>query len=136
MSCKTAIYTVDTNTVVAANGQVPFGSVIRRFGSGVSLDGSDVTCCGQGYYDVDCSVTLIPAAAGNIGVQLYQDGAPIAGAFAQGTGVAGSPLNLSISSLIRQKCCGASSISMRIVTPSGVTTGATVTNAACVVEKL
>ena len=131
-----AIYTVNTNAAVVANGAIPFGSIIRRFGQCVQLDGSDITVCGQGYYDVECSVTLLPTAAGNIGIQLYADGSPIPGANAQGVGVAGSPLNLSISSLVRQKCNGATSLSLRLTTPTGVTTGATVQNCACVVEKI
>lgn len=133
---NSAIYTVNSNAAIAANGTVPFGSIIRRFGQCVNLDGSDITVCGQGYYDVECSVTLLPVAAGNIGIQLYADGSPVPGANAQGVGAAGSPLNLFISSLVRQKCCGATSLSLRLVTPTGVTTGATVQNCACVVEKI
>lgn len=133
---NSAIYTVNSNTAVAANGAVPFGSIIRRFGSCVNLDGSDITVCGQGYYSVGCSVTLVPVAAGNIGIQLYADGTPVPGASQTGVGAAGSPLALNLSALVRQKCCGATSLSLRIVTPSGVTTGATVQNCACVVEKI
>lgn len=136
MACNSAIYTVNSNANVAANGTIPFGSIIRRFGQSVQLDGSDITVCGQGYYDVDCSVTLLPVAAGNIGIQLYADGAPVPGANAQGVGVAASPLNLSITSLVRQKCCGASSLSLKLVTPTGVTTGATVQTCACSVKRL
>lgn len=136
MGCKSAIFTVNSNVSVAANGQIPFGSIIRRFGQGVSLDGSDIVCCGQGYYDVACSVTLIPAAAGNIGIQLYADGAPVPGAYSEAAGTAGSPVALPLTAMVRQKCCGAVSISLKIVSPSGATTGATVENASAVVEKL
>ncbi|MBR3160999.1 MAG: hypothetical protein IKF14_18410 [Atopobiaceae bacterium] len=136
MSCKSAIHTVNTNADVAANGQIPFGSIVRRFGQDVDLQGSDIVCCGRGYYDCDCSVTLAPVAAGDVGIQLYADGNPIPGAFAQGTGTAGDPLNLCVTALVRQRCCGATSVSLRLVTPTGITTGATVANASMVIEKL
>ena len=136
MACNSAIYTVNSTVAVAANGSIPFGSIIRRFGQSVQLDGSDITVCGQGYYDVDCSITLIPEAAGNVGIQVYADGQAVPGASAQGVGTASAPLNLSISSLVRQKCCGATSLSLKLVTPADVTTGATVQTCACVVERL
>jgi len=136
MSCNSAIYTVNSNVDVAANGAIPFGSIVRRFGRNIQLSGSDITVCGMGYYDVECSVTLTPVGAGDIGVQLYADGAPIPGALATTTGTAGDPINLSITSLVRQRCNGASSLSLRLVTPDAVTTGATVNNIATVVTKV
>lgn len=134
MSCKSAIYTVATNVDVAANGQIPFGSVIRRFGPNLSLSGFDIVACGQGYYGVDCSVTLEPVGAGPIGVQLYADGLPVSGAMAQAQGTAATPLNLSVTCLVRQKCQGATSLSMKLMS-GDVTTGATIQNMATKVTK-
>ena len=134
MSCKSAIYTVVTNASVAANGQIPFGSIIRRFGPSLDLSGSDIVACGRGYYGVDCSVTLVPVGAGAIGVQLYADGTPVPGATAQAQGTAAEPLNLSVTGLVRQKCQGATSLSMGLVS-GDVTTGATVQNMATKVTK-
>lgn len=136
MGCKSAIYCVNTNFGVAANGNIPFGSVIRRFGQCVELSGSDIVCCGQGYYDVDVHATLVPAATGTIGIQLYADGQPVPGAIEQGSGTASEPLPLSMSPMVRQKGSGATSLSLRLVTPDGVATGATATNVTAKVKKL
>lgn len=132
---NSAIYTVNSNVEVAANGSIPLGSIVRRFGQNIQLNGTDVVICGQGYYDVECSVSLTPVGAGEIGVQLYVDGTPVPGAIATVTGAAATIDNLSITALVRQKCCGASSLSLRLVS-GDVTTGATINNVATVVTKV
>lgn len=136
MSCKCAVHTVNHNVVVAANGQIPLGSPVRRFGKSVSVDGTGITCCEVGYYDVECSVTLTPEAAGPIGVQVFANGTPIRGAVAQGTGAAGSPLNLGVTALAKRNHYSAVVITAQLVTPDGVDTGATVNTVSTVVEKV
>ena len=135
MSCNSAIYTVNSNVTVAANGTIPLGSVIRRFGCNCQLDGSAITCCGRGYYDVECSVSLTPVGAGVIGVQLYADGVAVPGATASVTGAAATTENLVITGLVRQKCEGATSLTVGLVS-GAVATGATINNIATVVEKV
>ena len=109
MSCKSAIYTVNnTNTPITITNDVPaqilFGSVIRRFGPGIQLDGGSIVCCGAGYFDTDILLTVTPTDAGPITAQLYQDGVAIPGAFSTLTGTAATPLVLPINALIRN--CG------------------------------
>lgn len=90
MSCKSAIYTVNaTSQLNAANAQVPFGSVVRRFGSNCQLDGGSIILDGPGYYDVSISLSTAPTAAGEITAQLYKDGVAIPGANATVTAAAG-----------------------------------------------
>lgn len=107
---KSAIFTSNqSNQAFAANAVIPFGSVIRRYGPSVQLDGSSILLCGSGYYDCECSFSAIPAAAGNVTIQLFQDGVAVPGATATGTGVAGSPLNLSFPCLVRNCGCDCNS---------------------------
>ena len=127
------LYTVATNVQVAANGQVPLGSVVRRRGGDIILSGPDAMCFGCGYYDVTSSVTLVPDAAGTIGVAAYVDGVQVPGAYAQGTGAVGSPLNLTVVGTFRHVGCGGSSVSLRLVS-GDATTGATIQNAATRIE--
>lgn len=107
MSCSSAIYTKnDSEQVLLANAQIPFGSIIRRFGRYVDLVGSDIVigdCCsktGNGYYSVDCSVTLEPTAIGNVSAQLYVNGEEYASA-TQYSATAGNPVNLSFPAIVR-----------------------------------
>ena len=134
MSCPSGIFTNNTNYVAGPDATIPFGTIVRRFGRNVNLDGSSIVCCGSGYYKANVSVTLTPEAAGTIGVALLADGAQVA--YAQGTGAAGTPLNLSLTAYVRQRCCGATSLSLQLLTEADVTTGATVNACPCTVEKI
>ena len=49
MSCKSAICTaMQTPTEVAVNGVIPLGSLIRRYGCDISLNGNAVNIIGKG----------------------------------------------------------------------------------------
>ena len=125
MSCKSAIYTVnDTGTTVTITNdvpvQVPYGSVIRRYGQNVQLNGGSIQCCGSGYFDVDELLTVTPTAAGPITAQLYQDGKAIEGAFATLIGEAGIPLVLPIKALVRNCGCDCNSILTTTISASCV----------------
>ena len=64
MSCKSALYTaMQTPTAVAVDGVIPLGSLIRRYGCDITLNGNAVNIVGKGYYDVDTSITVAPTAA-------------------------------------------------------------------------
>lgn len=140
MSCSSALYTVNTaSTPLIPNAQVPFGSVIRRFGKNVNLDGDSISVRGSGYYKVDCSITVAPSAAGNITAQLFNDGIAVPGASARAAAAAADePVNLNIVALVRNQCCDSSDVlSIRIgdVDATDDTTY-TVSNMACVVTKI
>ena len=67
MSCKSALYTaMQTPTAVAVDGVIPLGSLIRRYGCDITLNGNAVNIVGKGYYDVDASITVAPTAAGTV----------------------------------------------------------------------
>lgn len=139
MSCNSALYTANTSEQeLAANAQIPFGSIVRRFGRFCNVLGSDVVIgdCnskeGNGYYNVDCSVTLEPTAIGNVSAQLYVNGQPYPGAMAtEYSATAGNPVNLSFPTTVRLfGCCNLATLQVRLGEE-----GATVTNMAFRVVK-
>lgn len=97
--------TNQTTQAVAVNGIISLGSVQRRFGCNCRLSGNAIECAGEGYYKIDCNVTVAPTEAGAVTVALYNNGVQIPGAIAYGTGTAGSPLTLPIETTLRQGCC-------------------------------
>ena len=123
MSCNSALYMANTSEQdLAANAQIPFGSIGRRFGRFCNVQGSDVVigdCCskdGLGYYSVDCSVTLEPTAIGNVSAQLYVNGEPYPGAVQTGySAVAGNPVPLSFTATVRLfGCCNLATLQVRL----------------------
>ena len=86
MSCKSALYAaMQTPTAVAVDGVIPLGSLIRRYGCDVALNGNTVNITGAGYYDVDASVTVAPAVVGTVTITLFKDGVAVPGATASAT---------------------------------------------------
>lgn len=133
---KSAIYTANISAQnVPVNGVINPGTVIRRFGPNVALSGNAIQICGQGYYDIDVSVTVAPTAAGNVTITMYKDGVAVQGATATAsTSTANNPINLSISSMIREfcECCTGTSNLTFVLTG----TASAVSNVSIVVEKL
>ena len=136
MSCNSAIHTVNaTNSAVSTTAgtfvQVPFGSVIRRFGKNLALDGGSIICCNPGYFDIDASVGVTPTAAGPITAQIRQDGVPVPGLTQTVTGTASSATAIPLSGLVRNCGCDCNS-----VLTLWVNAPCTVANVSTVVEKL
>ena len=133
MSCKSALYAaMQTPTAVAVDGVIPLGSLIRRYGCDVALNGNAVNIAGAGYYDVDASVTVTPTAAGTVTITLYKDGVAVPGATASETAAVNGTVDLSIPALVRQVCCAAGSALTLVLT--GV--AATVNNVALRVQRI
>lgn len=132
MSNNTGIYTVmNTPTAVVAGGVVPLGTIIRRFGCGLDLNGSGISMYPPGYYEADVNLTVLPVAAGPITATLYVDGVAYPGAIATGTAAAAAnPVNLNISALIRNVCAGIRTLTVVL------DAAATVDNAAVTVVKV
>ena len=123
---------MQTPTTVAVDGVIPLGSLIRRYGCDVVLNGNAVNITGAGYYDVDASVTVSPAAAGTVTVTLYKDGVAVPGATASETAAANGTVDLNIPALVRHVCCAAGSALTLVLT--GV--AATVDNVALRVQRI
>ena len=107
MSCKSLIYTaLTTPTAVLANGIVPLGAIVRRYGCALAANGNGVNVAEPGYYDVKASITVMPTAAGVVTATMLVDGAEVHGATATGTAAAaGDAVNLSIASVLRKCGC-------------------------------
>lgn len=136
MSCKSAIYTaMQTPTEVAVNGVIPLGSLIRRYGCDISLNGNAVNIVGKGYkgyYDVDVSITVSPTAAGTVTATLIKDGVVVPGATASANAAAGAPVALAFPALVRQACCASGSALSLVLTGSA----STVSNVALRVQRI
>ena len=138
MSCKSALYAaMQTPTAVAVGGVIPLGSLIRRYGCDVSLNGNAVNIVGgnqaAGYYDVDASITVAPTAAGTVTVTLYKDGVAVPGATASATAAAADDVvDLNIPALVRQVCCAAGSALTLVLTGAA----AAVNNVALRVQRI
>lgn len=133
MSCKSALYAaLQTPTAVAIDGVIPLGSLIRRYGCDISLNGNAVNLSNAGYYDVDVSVTVAPTAAGTVTATLVKDGVAIPGATASAAAAAGAPTVLSFPALVRQACCAAGSALTLVLTGAA----ATVNNVALRVQRI
>ena len=133
MSCKSALYAaMQTPTAVAVDGVIPLGSLIRRYGCDVALNGNAVNITGAGYYDVDASVTVSLAAAGTVTITLYKDGVAVPGATASETAAANGTVDLNIPALVRQVCCAAGSALTLVLTGAA----ATVNNVALRVQRV
>lgn len=132
MSCDSGIYTVNTGVAVQAGGVIPLGSIIRRFGCALQLNGNGITMDRPGYYDIGVSLTVLPTAAGAITATLLRDGTAVPGATATGTAAAaGSAVPLSFAAMVRQfGNCSGSTFTLIL---SGA---ATVSNAAVSVFKI
>lgn len=138
MSCKSALYAaMQTPSAVAVGGVIPLGSLIRRYGYDVSLNGNAVNITGgnqsAGYYDVDASLTVAPAAVGTVTVTLFKDGVAVPGATASATAAAANDaLDLNITALVRQVCCAAGSALTLVLTGAA----ASVENVALRVQRI
>lgn len=135
MSCPSAIYSVNSNTqalTAATPATVNFGTVVRRFGPSVSMNGGDVVVSTSGFYEVNVNLG-ITSAAGDITVQINKDGTAVPGAVASITaGAADTNSCITIQFIIRNKCCCDSTLSC-VVTSAGA---GVITNAAIEVTKL
>lgn len=133
MSCKSAIYAaMQTPTGVAAGSVIPLGSLIRRYGSDIELNGNSVNLTGAGYYDVDASISVAPIAAGTVTATLYQNGVAVPGASAAAALAEGTVSDLNITALVRQVCCAAGSALTLVLTGAA----STISNVALRVQRV
>ena len=101
------IYCANANAqLVAANGVINPGTIVRRYGCAFGINGDALSIEGEGYYSIDGTVTVAAAAADDLTVTLYKDGTPIPGAAATVTvETIGDIVTLPILAGIRKTCC-------------------------------
>lgn len=132
---KSAIYTSNTSTqALAVGSNVSLGTVIRRFGQNIRLDGDAIQITGGGYYVVDASFTITATYPGTVTISLLKDNVAVQGAIASASVVAGDVVTVSIDALIREfGCCCDNNATLTFVI-GGV--AESITNASVVVEKI
>ena len=114
-----------TNTsqqTVALNGIISLGSVLRRFGCNCRLNGNAIEIEGEGYYEIEATVSVASTEAGAVTVAIYENGLVIPSAIAYGTiATAGDVITLPLTTTVRQNCCcnGASSITVVLLEGAG-----------------
>ena len=131
---KSAIYTANTSAQAATTGTtLSLGSIIRRFGCALNLNGNGIILSKAGYYDVNASITAAPTVVGTVTATLFKDGLAVPGATASASvSTAGNFVNLSLTSLVKVPCdCSADTLTI-VITGAN----ATVSNVAMVVEKI
>ena len=140
---KSAIYTANTSastitlTPQQPTASIPIGTTIRRFGCNIRQNGSGISLQGEGYYDINSSVTVTAATAGNYTIKLTADGVEIPGALQTVTSASGSVIAFNVPALLRVSCCkAASTITLQISTSATLPVTVTVNNVGVVVEKI
>ena len=140
---KSAIYTANTsaNTITLTPQQptatIPMGTTVRRFGCNLKLSGTGILADGEGYYDIDASVTATAAAEGNYTVKVLSDGVEIPGAAQTVTAAAASVISFNMPAILRIACCkSAATITLQISTDATLPADVTVNNVGVVVEKI
>ena len=133
MSCKSLIYTaLTTPTAVLADGIIPLGTLVRRYGCALAMNGNGINVSETGYYDIKSSITVLPTAAGEITATVLVNGVPLTGATATATAAAaGDAVNLSIASVLRKCGCDCPDTITVQLSAAG-----TVNNSALVVERV
>ena len=134
---KSALEAVTTTAqTVVADGLLTFETNTVLSGCSIThIAGSNTVKLGKrGLYLVSVGVDLSPTAAGDIAIQLLNNGVAVPGALATVTGAAGDTYNLAFTTLVRvlPSCCAIDNTSNLQVQ---VTAAGTVTNANIVVVK-
>lgn len=102
---------------IDVNGVIMPGTIIRRFGCNVALNGNGVEIGGEGYYTIDVAVTVAPTAAGAVTVALMENGVQVPGAIAQTyQATAAQPVTVPIVTTIRKRCCDGASVLTLVLT--------------------
>lgn len=103
MGCKTIgrfVYDNANTAAVTANGNIPYTSITTS-NKCIQCDGQNITIERPGVYSVQVNITSIPAAAGDIELQLYRNGMAIPGAHSIDTvGTAGNEVSSAFNAVI------------------------------------
>lgn len=134
MSCSSALYAANRSTQVIPEGVptvIDFGQIVRRFGNQIDMSGGNVSIKSAGYYDMDTNF-ILSATAGEVRIQLFQNGSPVPGAYAALTAVADTLYSVTIPDIVKNTCCSEEVITAVVTSDSEVT----ISNAAIKIEKI
>lgn len=118
---KSLIQTANSSQqTVALNSVISLGSVLRRFGCNLRMNGNSIEVIGEGYYIVEVCVTATPTAIGNVSIQLLQNDVTVSGTTTTGSvSAVGNSTALPIVSTIRVGCNCDGATSLKVVLTEG-----------------
>ena len=107
---KSLIYTSTNATQALTVGStIDLGSVIRRFGQNIRLNGNAITISGQGYYKISADVEFTGTTEGTATVTMLRDG--VVEAVRRVSLTVGAIKNVPIQAVIREYGCCANNTS-------------------------
>lgn len=112
---KSLVYTTSsTATVVAPGSYVPVGTVTRKVGCDYNVGDRSIFINKAGYYLVDFSATLTADAAGDVKLNLEQNGQTIASA-TESIATANTLFHAAaIPGVVRVYCCAGATVSIEV----------------------
>lgn len=132
---KSVIYTSNTNNqVLSIDSLINLGSIQRRYGQNITLQGNNIQISGAGYYDINAVVTITSTTAGTVGVSILKDNVALPGATSNVSVEVGDIVTIPVQALVREYgcCCDNSSN----LTFELIGAAETVSNITVIVEKL
>lgn len=126
---RSLIYAVNEATQSVADGDnINFGAAVRRYGCALKANGGNIDIADAGYYAIDTSITFDAplGATGTAKITLLKDGVEIPGATDTKTLTALATYTLSIPAVVREYCCGNSTITAKVTGAAITVTNATI----------
>lgn len=119
---KSLIQLVNTSVQALEEGSIiSLGIIQRRFGCNCQYQGNAVVLDGEGYYEIDASVTVEPTAIGFVTVSMYENGVAVPGAVGNMyAATAEQPVTIPIVATVRRFCnCCSGQTNITFVLESG-----------------
>lgn len=111
--CNNSLIYLVTPTLasILADGILPLSTIARRRSSAIQQSNDSILLNAPGYYKVSLNITFTAPAAGDVTVELRQDGVAVPGATATETITTATTevRTISFDVIVRVPCCGAPS---------------------------
>ena len=122
---RSLIQVANTSTQAITPGDAPaivsLGNVIRRYGCNLRLNGNSIEERGNGYYEIEGTITVAPTAIGVVRVGLYENGVLLPGSeVSSNVETAASPVTLTLLATSRLNGCCDSAASITVGVVAGV----------------
>ena len=109
MCNNSLIYMITPTTAsVTSGGVLPLSTIARRRGRSISSETDSVLLGAPGYYRVSANVTFTAPVAGDVSIELRNNGTPVAGVTSSTTITTADTevRSLTLSGIVRVPCCG------------------------------
>ena len=111
--CNNSLIYLVTPTLasILADGILPLSTIARRRSYAIQQSNDSILLNAPGYYKVSINITFTAPAAGDVTVELRQDGVAVPGATATETITTATTevRTISFDAIVRVPCCGAPS---------------------------